>query len=174
MAVFSKYFKMLMAHEGGYVDDPDDAGGATKYGITFAVWEEEGYDKDGDGKITKNDVRLITVDDAEKIAKRNYWDKVKGDLINNQSIAEFVFDWAYNSGVSAASKRLQVVLGVKADGVIGPVTISKLNAANQRDVFNKLKQSRLSFVQAIVRSKPSQAKYLNGWKNRINSFNFVA
>lgn len=162
-----------MSHEGGFVNDPYDKGGATKYGITLKTWISNGYDKNGDKKIDVNDLKLITVEDAEKIAKKLYWDVLNADLINNQSIAEFLFDWGYNSGTVTAAKKLQSILGVKEDGNIGPVTISKLNLANQKEVFNKLVNSRLLFLENIVKNDPTQAKYLKGWKNRVNSFKFV-
>lgn len=173
MADFSKYFKTLMNHEGGFVDDPHDHGGATKYGITLGTWLSKGYDKNKDGKVNVEDLKLISVDDAEKIAKKDYWDTVKGDDINSQSIAEFVFDWGYNSGPRTAIKKLQQVLGVEEDGTIGNRTISALNSSVQRETFDKLVSSRLAFVENIVKNDSSQAKFLKGWKNRINSFKFL-
>jgi len=172
MADFNKYFKTLMAHEGGFVNDPVDKGGATKYGITLKTWISKGYDKTGDKKIDINDLRIITIEDAEKIAKEIYWDSINGDQINNQSIAEFLFDWGYNSGVSTASKKLQSILDLNTDGQIGPKTLAKLNSSDQKQVFDKLVASRLAFVESIVKNNPSQVKYLRGWKNRINSFKF--
>jgi len=172
MASFKKYFPTLIKHEGGYVNDPNDRGGATNLGVTLGVWIQNGYDKDRDGDIDKDDVKLINLCDAEEIAKKLYWDPIKGDSINNQSIAEFIFDWGYNSGTKTAIKKVQQVLGVVADGIIGPKTIAAINNANQRELFDKLKKRREEFFRAIVRSNPSQSKFLKGWLNRNNSFKF--
>lgn len=172
MADFSLYFDKLLLHEGGYVDDPLDKGGATKYGVTIAVWKQYGYDKNGDEIIDKEDVKLISKEDAFNIAKKLYWDAVKGDQINNQSIAEFIFDWGYNSGPKTAIKHTQQVLGVTVDGLIGPKTLKAINESPQEELFNKLKAKRKLFFEAVVANNPSQKKFLKGWLNRNNSFTF--
>jgi lysozyme family protein len=172
MAEFLPFFKKLMVHEGGWSNDAADKGGPTKYGVILKEWIAKGWDKDGDNDVDVNDLKLITLEDAARIAKPYYWDKVGGDTIRNQSFAEMLADFAYNSGVGTASKKLQKLLGLKEDGVIGPVTIAKVNSVNQEDLFNKFKQIRINFYLAIVNSNPSQKVFLKGWMNRINSFTF--
>lgn len=172
MAKFDSFFDTLIKHEGGYVNDPLDRGGATNWGITLAVWIRRGYDKNGDGLINEKDVKLITKEDAFKIAKSQYWDAVRADEIHNQSIAEFIFDWGYNSGPGTAIKRVQKVLKLKQDGVIGPKTITAINSADQEVLFNNLKKEREVFFRGIVKKNPSQNRFLKGWLNRNNSFNF--
>lgn len=173
MASFDKYFPKLLKFEGGLSNDPADKGGLTKYGVILSEWVKKGWDKDNDKDIDAQDLKLITPEDAAKIAKPYYWDKIKGDDINNQSIAEIVADFAYNSGVGTAAKKLQRLLGLTDDGVIGPVTVAKVNSVNQEDLFNKYKQVRINFYNAIVEHNPSQKVFLKGWMNRINSFTFV-
>ncbi len=56
----------ILKWEGGFVDDPVDRGGATNKGVTIATWRQVGYDKDGDGDIDVDDLRLLTQDDAVK------------------------------------------------------------------------------------------------------------
>lgn len=172
MADFNKVFDHLLQLEGGYVDDPLDKGQATRWGVTLNTWINNGYDKNGDNKIDKEDVKLITKEDAYKIAKKLYWDAVKGDKINNQSIAEFIFDWGYNSGTKTAIKKVQQALNISVDGVIGIKTLAVINQANQEVLFNKLVESRHQFIQNIIKNNPSQAKFRRGWENRINSFKF--
>lgn len=173
MANFSQFFPTLLKHEGGFVNDPNDKGGATNLGVTFAVWLKNGYDKDGDGDIDVNDLKKITPVDAQFIAKKLYWDKVAGDQIKSQSVAEFIFDFAYNSGPAKAIKKTQEAIpGLVADGVIGPKTIAAINAQDPKTLFNKLKASREAYFRAIVAGNPSQAKFLKGWLNRNNSFTF--
>lgn len=174
MANFKLYFPTLMKYEGGekFTDRASDRGGATKWGMTLKTWIASGYDKDGDGDIDVNDLKVTTSADAEKIAKRLYWDKIAGDNIDSQSIAEFLFDWAYNSGSGIAVKKIQQILGLKPDGIMGPHTLEKINDANAKDLFQRLKDTRELYFRAIVRNDPKQSVNLNGWLNRNNSFKF--
>lgn len=172
MADFKLYFPILLKWEGGLADDPNDHGGLTKYGVTLQEWIDDGYDKNKDGHIDGLDLREITEDDAANIAKKYYWDVVKGDQINNQSIAEFICDWAYNSGTKNIVLKLQHLFGLKPDGIVGPDTLNYLNTQPQEELFNQLKQRREQFYNAIVKSDPSQKKFLRGWLIRNNSFIF--
>lgn len=172
MAQFIPFFTKLMKFEGGWVDDPDDRGGATNLGVTLEEWIANGYDKDGDGDIDKQDLRKITLQDAANIAKPLYWDRVKGDEIQSQSVAEFIADWAYNSGVGTAVKKTQRLLGLKDDGQLGSKSLLAINSAQPQQLFNLLKASRQAFYNAIVKNDESQRKFLKGWNNRLNSFEF--
>jgi lysozyme family protein len=172
VAHFAKYLPELLKHEGGYVNDPTDRGGATKYGITLSTWKKLGYDKDLDGDIDAEDIKLLTKADAGEIAKRQYWDYFWADQIQNQSVAEFIVDWGYNSGVVTVAIIVQKLISVKADGVFGNVTVSAINRMNPELLFEALKIRRTQFVERIVENNPSQIKFLKGWKNRINSFQF--
>lgn len=155
-----------------YTNNVGDKGGPTKYGITLDTWKHVGYDKNGDKKIDANDVKLLDKNDFMLVLKKNFWDKWKADNIKNQSIAEIVVDWLWASGKWGIIYP-QRILGVKDDGIVGNKTIAALNNyPNQEKLFNLIKAARLQFVDNIVKRNPSQKKWINGWKNRINDFKF--
>ncbi len=171
MADIKLYFKKLFPWEGGYVNDPLDSGGATKMGVTLATWKTMGYDKDLDGDIDEEDIKLLSRADAEMVCKKGYWDKWLADQIKNQSQAEQLVDWVWGSGCYGLIIP-QHILGVHADGVVGPITLTAVNSSNQEEFFNKVKAERLQFIQNIITRKPSQKRFEIGWKRRVNSFVF--
>jgi lysozyme family protein len=173
MAQASKLMPHILQWEGGFVNDPDDAGGATNMGVTIATWKRVGWDKDMDGDIDEQDLRLLVASDALHVFRIHYWDKCRASDILSQSVANAIVDWAYNSGPATAAKKVQEIVGVTVDGVIGPKTLTAINAAYPAQLFRKIQASRTAFVEAIVRNKPSQAKFLRGWKNRIASLKFT-
>lgn len=157
----------ILRWEGGFVNDPIDAGGATMKGVTLATFRRF-YGQ----SATISQLRAITDAQWLQIFRVGYWDKCRADEIANQSVANAIVDWAYNSGPAVAAKKVQAVVGVDIDGVIGLRTIAAINAADPKWLFGKVQLSRIAFLEAIVRNKPPQAKFLGGWKNRVNSLIF--
>ena len=162
-----KLAPFVLEHEGGFVNDPLDRGGATNKGVTIAVWKAQGYDKDGDGDIDVADLKLITEADAIMIMKKNYWDRWKADQIKNQAIANTLVDWVWGSGAWGI-KIPQRILGVKDDGVVGIKTLEAINKQNPNKFIEKLYLARFNFLDGIVASNPSQKRFIKGWKNRMN------
>lgn len=147
--------------EGGYADDADDAGGCTMAGITIATFQKYfGKDK------TCDDLRFITQGEWLMIFKDGFWDKMKADQIENQSIAQLVVDMAWMSGTYWAIRKMQKAIGVKDDGIIGPKTLAALNAKPHKVVFDKLWQMRYIWLHNIAK-KGNNKKYLKGWLNRL-------
>lgn len=157
----------ILKWEGGFVDDPLDRGGATNKGITIGTFRNF-YGKDA----TVEQLKHITDEQWLHIFKSGYWDKWKADDIENQSIADIVVDWAWASGTVTSIKQVQKILGVAVDGIVGNDTLTAINIAGQRSLFAKIYSRRIEFVENIVRRDPSQARFLKGWKNRINSLTF--
>ncbi len=121
----------IVAREGGYVNDPDDPGGATKYGVTIHTMRRLGLDLDGDGDIDNDDVRVLTRAHAVSIFVEHYFRRPRIDQLP-QALQATVFDMYVNAGANAVKilQRLfvQMRISVTVDGVIGPQTI---NAAKQ-------------------------------------------
>jgi len=198
MATVTKEFlSKILKFEGGFVDDKADPGGATNKGITLEVWRKNGYDKDHDGDIDAEDIKLLNDMDFEHILKLNYWDRWRADYIKNQSIAEILVDWVWCSGAYGITLP-QGVLGVTADGQVGAATVGAINNyANQQELFSKIFAARMSYIDRIVANsvnkydmnmlttnhrhatdqelmKNTFKRFELGWKNRINGFHFAA
>lgn len=174
MADVNKLAPFILKWEGKFADDPDDRGGATNMGVTISTWRQVGYDKDGDGDIDVNDLKLLTRDDViSRVLKPHYWDRWKADLITNQNIANILVDWVWCSG-SWGIKIPQKILGVKQDGIVGIKTINAINSrSNQRTLFTAIRNSRIDFINELCRKNKSQLKFKNGWINRLNDLHYV-
>ena len=173
MANVNDLAPLILKWEGGFVNDPKDRGGATSMGVTLNTWKRVGYDKDKDGDIDVKDLKLLSKEDVvKKVLKPYYWDKWRADEINNQSIANILVDWVYTSGKYGITK-VQAMLNLKPDGVVGNKTLSAINDyPNQRQLFQRIKNERLAFIDRIVKNNPSQRRFLKGWKNRVNAFKY--
>lgn len=167
MAKLEPLAKFILSFEGGFVNSPKDRGGATNKGVTIATWRAQGYDKDGDGDIDVDDLKLITDQDATNIMRRNYWNRWRADEIQDQSIANLLVDWTWASGKNGIIIPQQM-LGVTADGIVGPKTIAALNKQNPFRFFVKLHQRRMLFIDRIVQNDRTQRVHLRGWKRRLN------
>lgn len=162
----------LMKWEGGYVNDPHDRGGVTNKGVTIATWRSVGYDVDGDGDIDVADLKVLSDDDVlTRVLKPHYWDRWRADEIRSQSVANILVDWVWGSGAYGV-KIPQRILGVKVDGIVGPQTLSAVNAREPRELFGQLKQERADFLRRIVDNNPTQKRFIRGWMNRLNDLTF--
>lgn len=151
MSAFDKAFALIIGHEGGYTPGKGDPGGETRYGVSKRSYPTE-------------DIKNLTLDRAKEIYKRDFWDKIKGDDLP-PSLALVCMDAAINSGPGQAAKWLQQALGVKADGVIGPVTIRAVEAKNGAglDLLVSLLVRRLFFMMALG----IWGTFGKGWATRL-------
>lgn len=157
--------KLILKHEGGYVDHPSDPGGATNKGITLATFRK--YVKPGG---TKADLRALTEAQAIVVYKRQYWDRVMGDDLPS-GVDYAVADFAVNSGPSRSAKYLQAIVGVSQDGVIGPATLAAVDAMDPAQIINQLCDNRLAFMKRARHPKTKKLlwpKFGRGWQRRVD------
>jgi len=143
-ANFFKSLEMVLKHEGGFVDHPDDPGGATNKGITHKTYS----DFLGRPLEDVDELKNIPEEHVQLIYKQGYWDKVKGD--NLPSGVDFaIFDWAVNSGPGRAAKALQKAVGATADGAIGPKTLAAVEAADAAEIIKAVADDREVFYKSL-------------------------
>lgn len=162
----------ILSWEGGYVNHPKDPGGATNKGVTIGTWRQVGYDKDGDGDIDVDDLKLISEADAiNRVMKPHYWDKWQADRIKSQSVANICVDWVWASGKNGIT-GVQKILGVKVDGVVGEKTLAALNAQDPRALFDQIHRARAKFIEDIIKRRPASAVFRTGWLRRLDYIRF--
>lgn len=173
MAKIELLVPKILKWEGGFANHPNDKGGATNKGITIGTFTH--YRKlKGLSQPSVEELKNISNEEWMDILKTLYWDKWKADQINNQSIANFLVDWVWASGVYGI-KYPQQELGVVADGVVGSRTLTAVNEyPNQKELFQKLWDRRKQHFESIVQRNPSQKVFLKGWMNRLNDYKFEA
>lgn len=150
---FETAFDLLITHEGGFSNHPNDPGGATMYGVTEAVARAEGY---------SGPMQDLTLDFAKQVYRKRYWDACRCDQMPDP-LRYPLFDAAVNSGPSQAIKWLQLAVGVKVDGAIGPVTQQAVNVLPAQVTRQKMVGARLRFMTNLA-NWPSFSK---GWARRI-------
>ena len=136
---FDECLKMLLHHEGGYVNHPSDPGGETNLGVTKKVYQEWGGTKD---------MKDLTVEDVAPIYKKNYWDRCKCDDLES-GVDWVVFDWAVNSGTSRSAKAIQKICGATQDGAIGPKTLALIGKQDTQYVIEEFGKVRQDFYESL-------------------------
>lgn len=173
----------IIDREGGYVNDPDDPGGATKYGVTIHTMRRLGMDLDGDGAITASDVRHLSKDQAIEIFLKHYYYSPRIAELP-QMLHASVFDMYVNSGNNAVKilQRLLRQMGetVSVDGAIGPQTIAAAQAAADKapnHLADAYGIARRNYYFAIADNRVASRKYARsraggkgGWITRAEEF----
>lgn len=156
----------LIGREGGFVDDPDDSGGATNMGITFKTlltWDPE---------ATYVDIQRLDRFDAIQIYYQVFWLPYMKYYKQGVWLETFMFDWYVHSGVRNTTRQLQRLVGAKPDGQYGPLTDNSVQGyfivhkdQARYDVFH----ARVAFFFRIIKRRPKDAKFGPGWYNRVRS-----
>ena len=150
---FNDIIEITLHHEGGYVNDPNDLGGETNFGIAKRFYPDE-------------DIKNLTKDGAKDIYRRDYWDKNKVDDMPEQ-LRHIYFDMCVNQGRGRAVKILQITAnakgaGLKVDGGLGPKTIGSLKNVE----LERVRAYRIKYYADLVTRKPDLEKFYFGWFRR--------
>lgn len=173
----------IVAREGGYVNDPDDPGGATKYGVTVHTMRRLGLDLTSDGRIDASDVHRLTRADAERIFVQHYYARPGIERLP-EILRSSVFDMYVNAGANAVKilQRLLRQMGqdVTVDGVIGPQTADAADAAARAapgHLADAYAIARRNYYLRLADRRPASRKFARnraggkgGWIVRAESF----
>ena len=163
MANYKELIPFILRWEGGFTNNKNDRGGYTYKGVTLATYRSVyGLQKNA------NDLKYITTKEWTHIFRTLFWDKCKADDIRDQSIANLLVDWAWNSGPTNPIRALQRLLTITPDGIIGPITLRAINNhPSPQTLFDRLKDRRIQYYNNIVANDPRQKTNLKGWLNRV-------
>lgn len=156
MSIFIDVVTKTLLREGGsrITNVSSDRGGLTKFGISQRSYPNV-------------DIENLTEVDAIGIYKKDYWDRISGDKISSERIAENIFDTAVNMGVNTASRFAQVVVDLDLiDGIIGSKTLAKINGCNEEIFILKYTLTKIEYYAKICNKDRTQGKFLLGWINR--------
>lgn len=183
MANFAPIVDKTFKFEGGYQVFPNDS---ANYYNGKLIGTNRGISAMAYGDYLKREpsvaeVKAITPEVAKAVYKKLFWDKMKGDLFENQSVAHLVFDFLIASGFSKESDVMRSVNTVAGKKVVAEIDngftteeVKILNGLDQEKFFNDLKSYRLKFVDNLIASNPTKyGMFEKGWKKRINELVFV-
>lgn len=173
----------IVAREGGFVNDPADPGGATKFGVTLGTMRRLGLDLSGDGQVTEADVRALTREQAVGIFLEQYYRR-PGIAALPEALQPSVFDMYVNAGANAIRvlQRLLIAMGLDlaVDGAIGPQTIRAAQAAYEaapEHLADAYGIARRDYYYALADHRPASRKYARrrdggkgGWILRAEEF----
>jgi len=146
---FDTAFTRLLGHEGRYVNDPNDPGGETNWGVSKRSYPEA-------------DIKNLTREQAKQIYLTDFWRRIHADELYD-GVAWQAFDFAVNSGIETAVRKLQSALGVADDGHWGPVTEAAAKKMSETDQIMRYLGKRLDYMTRL-RTWEHHGK---GWARRI-------
>lgn len=151
----------------GIANDPLDRGGATMAGVTISTYRDF-CKRNGKSTPTIDSLANLTYNEWLGILKTMFWDRWQADLIACQYIAEMLVDWVWTSGAYGITIP-QRLLGVKADGIVGPKTLDAVLRQDSDNLFQRLKQARMDYIDQICRRRPANLRFRSGWMRRIQA-----
>ena len=140
---FRDCLELVLKHEGGFVDHPKDPGGMTNLGVTKKVWEEwVGH------PVTEKDMRELTPEIVAPMYEMRYWRTSYCEKLP-RGLDLLVFSMAVNAGAGRSVKLLQDSLGLVMDGIIGPITMARINEANVETLIDKFSETREDYYKGL-------------------------
>lgn len=177
MSTFETAIPIILRHEGGYVNNPNDPGGVTDYGISlrFLAQHPDVGDFDHDGDVDAEDIKALTADKASVIYKTFWWDEYKYGMVIDQQLATKIFDLSVNMGAKRSHMLIQTSMntafGLKltVDGLLGPATISTINSIDgdtNTGLMDAYCDATWAYYQSLIVKNPKLQVFAKGWKNR--------
>lgn len=155
---FPACLAFTLAEEGGWSDDPDDPGGCTNQGVTLATYRMfHGPD------ATPETLRAMTDAERDLIYCEGYWDAVAGDALPC-GLDLMAFDFGVNAGPARSVARLQIIVGTKPDGIIGPITLRAIGAIQLPAIIDQFFASQRDYYMAL----PGFPTFGKGWLARCD------
>lgn len=171
--IFVDAVNRVLANEGAYTNDPEDAGGPTHWGIILDVLKQEGLsgDVDHDGDVDTDDIKILTKEQAVQIYKRQWWERYRYDSIIKTTSCIKIFDCAVNMGQQQATLITQRTLRacdlpVKEDGIFGPKTRAAVNTTDGLEFLAAYRSEMAGVYRLILAKHPDYEIFRVGWLRR--------
>ena len=177
MADFNQAYQLMLAHEGGYSNNPSDQGGETYRGIArnrngnWDGWATVDSMKLQPGFPDSLDENMELQMKAATFYRTNFWNPMNGDKLTNQQVANSIFDFGVNAGMKTSVMLAQKVVKVNVDGSLGPISLSKLNLIDTELFIAAFTVAKIARYIDIVKSNNKNALFFFGWVCRALGVN---
>lgn len=161
---FLNALPFILQWEGGYVNHPNDPGGATNKGVTQKTYDEW-RERWG---LPKRDVRALEEEELHRIYESGYWLPPRCDKLQ-EALDLVQFDTGVNMGVRRAVRMLQSTIRVTADGDFGPITLRAVLDSDLGSTLVEYCNRREQYYRTLAERRPSLAVFLRGWLNRLDA-----
>ena len=179
---FDRAIETVLRHEGGFVNDPVDPGGATNWGISLRYLKARGDligdgwddgDLNKDGKVDIIDIKMMTREQAIWLYRTGFWDRHGYENITDYYVAEKAFDMGVNMGTVQAGRLVQRAANhfgkrLTVDGILGPMSIAAINSIEPRFLLREIRFNHINFYLTLIERRPELGRFRNGWLRRAS------